>query len=199
MIVHTSHRLQIPTSQQAQMVSYLCPFYILPLPYTMMNAMCMKIRWKLPSQTFGSVMIQMAISDLYLTSTFAWKFFLDHKLMFRRPNRFSALLAQMVSLKHFSHKNVCRRWNGTGLRRRLKKCPVMIGDALFAAGLENLAHWDISYIHQLVRWLRDTVTNPFWIEAYLLMTDWDPTVTVEGMRLSLVFLFCCPTFYDDTL
>lgn len=37
----------------------------------MMNAMCMKIRWKLPSQTFGSVMIQMAISDLYFTSTFA--------------------------------------------------------------------------------------------------------------------------------
>lgn len=26
MIVHTSHRLQIPTPQQAQMVSYLCLF-----------------------------------------------------------------------------------------------------------------------------------------------------------------------------
>ena len=52
------------------MVSYL-GLFTLPLPYIMMNAMCMKIRWKLPSQTFGSVMIQMAISDLYLVSTFA--------------------------------------------------------------------------------------------------------------------------------
>lgn len=59
------------TPQQAQMVSYLLYFFILPLPHIMMNAMCMKIRWKLPSQTFGSVMIQMAISDLYPISTFA--------------------------------------------------------------------------------------------------------------------------------
>jgi hypothetical protein len=59
------------TPQQAQMVSYLLYFFILPLPHIMMNAMCMKIRWKLPSQTFGSVMIQMAISDIYPISTFA--------------------------------------------------------------------------------------------------------------------------------
>lgn len=54
-------------------VAFVSLFYPLPYTYTMMNAMCMKIRWKLPSQTFGSVMIQMAISDLYLTSNICMK------------------------------------------------------------------------------------------------------------------------------
>lgn len=71
MIVHVSSIADTYPTTSADGELPLSLLHSTSLPYTMMNAMCMKIRWKLPSQTFGSVMIQMAISDLYLTSTFA--------------------------------------------------------------------------------------------------------------------------------
>lgn len=129
-------------------------FFILPLPYIMMNAMCMKIRWKLPSQTFGSVMIQMAISDLYPISTFAWKFFSDHKLMFWRPIGCCATGSNGKPKAPSPTRISVRRWNGTGLRRRLKKCPVMM-DAPFCGRPRKprpLRHTLYSSTREMVAW-----------------------------------------------
>lgn len=54
----------------------------------------------------------------------------------------------------------------------------------------------MSYIHRLVRWFRDTVTNLLNRSAFFLY-DWEQPVIVEGRRTSL--LSPSPTFYDDTL
>lgn len=81
---------------------------------------------------------------------------------------------------------ILRRWSGTGLRRRQDKTTGFDGYAFFAAGLENLAHWDTSRL--LSGQQAICSSDCFWL-IRVLDSFYNSLTLDTNFRFEKVFLF----------